>query len=67
MRVRDVIPVWRIESLRDRLKKPNGPHGTHSRFNIDLNQPTRFDPLLRTINALPADFHGAGFCGTPPS
>jgi hypothetical protein len=62
MRVRDIIPIWRLERLRARWKADRNLHA----WTIDIDQPTTYDELLRELTILPEDWHGAGVCGLPP-
>jgi len=59
MRLRDIIPIWRLELLQQAWRN----HGIRS---IATDQPTRYDDILRDISALPADWHGAGVCESAP-
>ncbi|PWT84686.1 MAG: methyltransferase [Proteobacteria bacterium] len=56
MRIRDIVPIWRLE----RFWHQRGNRRT--RF-IDTARPTVYEDVLRDIATLPKDWHGAGACG----
>jgi predicted O-methyltransferase YrrM len=60
MRARDVVPVWRLERLWRKLKR----RGMDQTPLINIDVPTEYDEILREIDQLPNDWHGAGVCGT---
>src|SRR5437867_12232321 len=59
MRLRDVVPIWRLDRLRDRWRN-RLPRG------IDSGQPTRFEDILGEVISLPLNWHHAGVCGSAP-
>jgi hypothetical protein len=56
MRVRDLVPVWRLERWQQRR--------AHVALPADQGDRLPCDDLLRDIAALPDHWHGAGVCGT---
>jgi predicted O-methyltransferase YrrM len=61
MKIRDVIPLWRLERMRDRWAQPR-----RIALPTDTGGATAYDALVREIDALPSDWHGAGTCGPAP-
>ena len=59
MRVRDFIPIWRLERLWHR-------RWNRGVRNLAIDQPTDYEDLLREITDLPENWHGAGCCGPVP-
>lgn len=65
IRLRDIIPLWRLERPRTQTKK-NGVKNGGGVPNIDTSRPTQYDGLLKDIADLPEDWHAAGVCFPPP-
>ena len=59
VRLRDVIPIWRLDRLREQ-RRNRLPR------SIDHRQPTRYDNILHEIIGLPLNWHQAGVCGSAP-
>ncbi len=64
LKIRDVLPIWRLERFRQRWS--SWRRGMRRTPSIDTNRPTIFEDLLRDINTLPSNWHGAGVCGEAP-
>ena len=64
LKIRDVLPIWRFERLRQRWS--NWRRGNSRTPSIDTTRPTAYDDILRDINALPGNWHRAGVCGEAP-
>jgi hypothetical protein len=60
MRLRDVVPIWRLERLWQQLQR------REEVSTIPIQQHTDYEELLREISKLPPNWHGAGACGSLP-
>jgi hypothetical protein len=60
MRVRDLVPLWRLERFHTLWQQRRA----HLILPTDQGDHLPCDDLLRDIAALPDDWHGAGVCGT---
>lgn len=63
MRVRDILPIRRLERFWDRAWRFRENHRTPI---IDVSPATPYEDLLRDILALPENWHRAGSCGRLP-
>src|SRR5213083_1598502 len=59
MRIRDVVPIWRLERLWQRRRN----RGVRT---LAIEQRTDYEELLSEIISLPENWHGAGCCGSAP-
>jgi len=59
MRMRDIVPIWRLERLWQRRRN----RGVRW---LAVDEHTEYEDLLGDIRSLPENWHGAGSCGSAP-
>jgi methyltransferase family protein len=59
MRIRDVLPMWRLERLWQRRQNRGVPR-------LAVDEHTEYEELLGDIRSLPENWHAFGCCGSAP-